>query len=121
MNLGKAIDHLHALREQKRLLEADLKELRQKMEEAETNIFALLEQNGVTASAGSAASVSITETIVPVIDDADTFFDHIIASGDIHLLERRPSSRAYRELLEAGEVVPGLRPFTKRNLSLRSK
>ena len=121
MNLGQRIDHLYQLREQKRKLEADLKELREKMEEDEIEIFEMLKNNGTSTADGLNAKVSITETIVPVIDDADEFFDHVLATGDIHLLERRVSSRAYRELLEAGEEVPGLRPFNRRTLSLRTK
>lgn len=121
MNLGKTIDALHALREHKRALEAELKDVRQEIEEAEQNVMEMLKQNGVTMSAGEHATVSITETVVPAVEDWDAFYEHIMQTGDFHLLERRPASRAYRELLESGEDVPGLRPFTKRNLSLRSK
>ena len=119
MNLGKAIDKLHELREQKRVLEDEIKQIKQTMEEEELNIFAMLEEQDIPGARGHTATVSITEAVVPVIENDDVFFDHILQTGDVHLLERRPSVRAYRELTEAGEEVPGLRPFTRRTLSLR--
>ena len=120
MNLGAAIDKLHGLREEKRNLEAEISKIRKVMEEEEINIFALLEEQDLPGAKGHTATVSITESVVPVLEDDEVFFDHIMKTGDLHLLERRPSVRAYRELLESGEEVPGLRPFTKRTLSLRS-
>jgi len=120
MNLGAAIDKLHGLREEKRNLEAEISKIRKVMEEEEINIFALLEEQDLPGAKGHTATVSITESVVPVLENDEVFFDHIMKTGDIHLLERRPSVRAYRELRESGEEVPGLRPFTKRTLSLRS-
>ena len=120
MNLGAAIDKLHGLREEKRNLEAEISKIRKVMEEEEINIFALLEEQDLPGAKGHTATVSITESVVPVLDNDEVFFDHIMKTGDLHLLERRPSVRAYRELRESGEEVPGLRPFTKRTLSLRS-
>jgi len=119
MNLGKAIDKLHALREKKRLLEDEIKTIRQTMEEEEINIFAMLEEQEIPGARGHTATVSITNSVVPIIENDEIFFDHVLTTGDIHLLERRPSVRAYREMIEAGEEIPGLRPFTRRTLSLR--
>lgn len=119
MNLGPAIDKLHGLREKKRELEVEISKLRKLMEEEEENIFAMLEEQELPGARGHTATVSITESVVPVIENDELFFDHIMETGDLHLLERRPAVRSYRELREAGEDVPGLRPFTKRTLSLR--
>ena len=119
MNLGSAIDNLFDLRQQKAKLDKKVTDLKKIIEEAELNVQGLLRENNVTLSRGEFATASITETIVPVVDDWDAFYDHILQTEGFHLLERRPASRAYRELLEAGEDVPGLRPFTKHNLSLR--
>jgi hypothetical protein len=118
-NLGAAIDKLHTLREEKRLLEERVKDIRKVMEEEEINIFAMLEEQDIPGAKGHTASVSITESIVPVIENDELFFEHILQTGDLHLLERRPSVRAYREIKQSGEEVPGLRPFTRRTLSLR--
>ena len=119
MNLGAAIDKLHNLREKKRELEDEVKKIRKIMDEEEINIFALLEEQDIPGAKGHTASVSITESIVPVIENDEIFFEHVLTTGDIHLLERRPSVRAFRETMESGDTVPGLRPFTRRTLSLR--
>ena len=43
---------------------------------------------------------------------------HISRTKAWHLLQRRVSDPAYRELLELGKKVPGVEPFNKRTLSV---
>ena len=66
-----------------------------------------------------AASAILTETVVPKIDDWDEFYSYIQENEAFHLLQRRPSTAACRETLEAGEQIAGVSTFTKRAISLR--
>ena len=120
MNLGTAIDDLYLLRQQKAELDKQKKDLQCQIDEAEEKVTQLLNDSGVTLSRGETATASITEMAMPQVEDWDLFYEHILESGDFHLLERRPASRPYRELLEAGIEIPGLRTFTKRSLSIRT-
>ena len=74
---------------------------------------------GMTAK-GVKASVSISENVIPVVKDWDSFYGYILETKQPYLLERRPSVSSFRELLESGVEVPGLQPFTKRTLNIRS-
>jgi len=37
----------------------------------------------------------------------------------LFLLQRRPAAAAYRELLESGQTIPGVEPYTQRQIGLR--
>jgi len=99
MNVGTAIDKLHKLRKDKSEIEKEVKLLKDRIEEAEINVREMLNKADITMARGEFATASLTEMIVPAVESWDDFYEHIQATGDFHLLERRPSSAAYRELL----------------------
>ena len=119
MNLGESIDRLYELREQKRDLNAAIADIDAQFEEIEANVLAKLQEIGVDSSKSKLASATISETVVPNVEDWDAFERYIIDTNQLFLLQRRTSIAAYRDLLQAGETIPGVSPFTKTSLSLR--
>lgn len=119
MNLGESIDRLYELREQKRDLNAAIADIDAQFEEIEANVLAKLQEIGVDSSKSKLASATISETVVPNVEDWDAFGRYIIDTNQLFLLQRRTSIAAYRDLLQAGETIPGVSPFTKTSLSLR--
>jgi hypothetical protein len=121
MKTGELIDKLHTLREQKRELEAAIKPISAEMESINNYLLEKLQEEGMPKASGKSATVSVGETVVPNVDDWDSFYDYIKKEDALYLLERRVSSTAYRELrnLIDGEI-PGVTPFTKITLNLRS-
>lgn len=120
MNLGSAIDALWAKREKKREMEAKLKEVEAEIADSEALVMELMDKEGVEKTTGKKASVSITSTVVPQVEDWDAFYAFIHKKKFYHLLERRPSVTGCRELFETKGMVPGVVPFTKRKLNLRT-
>lgn len=118
--IGAMIDQLDALRERKRELEAKVKEIEGEYAGIEEQLMAKLEEQGIEASKGSKASCSITKTVVANVTDWDAVFKWVKRTGHFHLFQRRLTDTAYREFLEAGKQVPGVEPFTKKRLNLRS-
>jgi hypothetical protein len=118
--IGATIDLLHDLREQKRGLEEQVKQLSAKMEALENQLIEMMDKEGVTKSTGAAATVSITSSVKPSVEDWDAFYAFIHRHKYYHLLERRPSVTGCRELLELKGKIPGVVPFTQRKLNLRS-
>jgi predicted kinase len=117
---GAIIDQLWAARENKRVLEAQAKEVGAKIEEIETTLMDRLGAEGLEKATGSKASVSISSSVNADVQDWDAFWGFIIKNKYTHLLQRRVSEPAYRELLEAGKKVVGVQPFTKKKLNLRT-
>ena len=119
-SVGAIIDQIWATREEKRRLEAQVKEVSLKIEEQESQLMERLEKEGLDKATGTKASVSVGTSVVADVQDWDAFWAYIFKNKYSHLLQRRVSEPAYRELLDAGKKVPGVLPFTKRKLNIRT-
>lgn len=117
--LDDKIDEMYMLREQKRGLEAQIKEVNVNIQACNDWLIQKYTEVGTTTARGRMASATITETIVPTIDDWNLVQKYIMENDAMYLVYRRISSGPWRELLDTGEVVPGIEPFTKRAISLR--
>ena len=117
---GVKIDALHALREEKRQLEELLKAKAQEISLAENDLIEQMDQQNITKSTGSKATVSISTSVKPSVEDWDVFYAYIHKNKYYHLLERRPSVTGCRELFDHKGAIPGVVPFTQRKLNIRS-
>ena len=116
---GAMIDEMYEIRSQKQELETEAKQLGEQMKRLEASIITRLDEDETTMSRGKAASAILTETVVPKVEDWDGFYQYIQENEAFHLLQRRVSTAAARETLEAGETISGVSTFTKRAISLR--
>ena len=118
--VGAKIDALHALREGKRQLEELLKAKAQEIDLMENELIELMDQQNISKSTGTKATVSITTSTKPSVEDWDAFYAYIHKNKYYHLLERRPSVTGCRELFDTKGKIPGVVPFTQRKLNIRS-
>lgn len=119
LTVGQKIDNMFDLREKKRALDAQIKDLDGQLATLESELMEDMTAQGIDKTAGSKATVSITKTTVANVEEWDTFLAYVYKMKYGHLLQRRVSDPAYRELLEQGKKVPGVSPFTKDRLNLR--
>lgn len=117
--MGLQIDALYKLKQE--LSEHQKKEeaIKLKIAEAETKLMETLEAQGVDKSTGKLATVSISETLTGNVTDWDVFGAYVIKTKQMHLLQRRISDPAIRELFTLKGSVPGVEPFTKKRLNVR--
>lgn len=118
--LGAMIDALDDAREVKRALAVQVKEAEAVFNDLAAEIIAKMDAEDTRKGEGKKAGASITEVVVAEIEDFDTFWAYARKNNYGHLFQRRISDPAFRELYEKKGAVPGLKPFTKRNLNLRS-
>lgn len=119
--IGKIVDMMHAVREEIRALNNKIKELEELTDTYEKQLMDRLDKDQVEMVRGSLASASITETVVAQIEDFDKFGQWVLRNKALYMLERRVSNGAYRdELNSRPKGIPGLKPFTKRKISLRA-
>lgn len=118
--IGPAIDTLAELRDKKRKLEAQIKDIETEYAELEQKLMDRLDAEGTSKGAGKNASASITETVVGNLVDFEAFAEFARKKNYMHLFQRRLSDPAIRELFDKGVKIPGVEPFTKRRLNLRS-
>ena len=117
---GTTVDKLVALRNKKRDLEASVKSLEGQIEELQSQLLEEMETAGVDKFSGKLGTVSISTNVVANVEDWDALYPYIAKNKLWHLLQRRVSDPAYRELLDAGKKVPGVQPFSKKRLNLRA-
>ncbi len=124
--MGSTIDNLWTLREEKRELDAKSKAIGVKIEALEKVLLTVMDSQDTDKGAGRKGSVSIGESIHPNTVEWKDFMRFVAAGkrGDkeayLHLVQKRVAVEAYREVLSLGIVVPGITPFTKRVINLRS-
>jgi hypothetical protein len=119
-SIGGKIDALFALREKKRKHEEGIKELEKQMEVLQAELITQLQAEGISSSRGKTATVSISENVVPQVENWDEFYKYISRKKYFHLLERRPSVSGCRELFEKNGRIPGVVPHTRVTLNLRT-
>lgn len=117
--IGQKIDAMFDLREKKRALDAQVKELEGQLADLESQLMEDMAAQGVDKMSGTKATVSITTSTVANVEDWNEFLAYVYKMKYGHLLQRRVSDPAYRELLEQGKKVPGVSPFSKERLNLR--
>lgn len=126
--LGNLIDKLATVRDKRRKLAEQDKELSAEQEELTQAVLTRLEAEGIDKASGKKATASISRVQVANVNDWEKFHPFIKKTGYFHLLQRRVSDPAYRELLELSAsdkklakqlADAGVEPFTKVNLNLR--
>ena len=117
---GTTVDKLVGLRDKKRDLEVSVKSLEGQIEDLQSQLLEEMEAAGVDKFSGKLGTVSISTNVVANVEDWDALYPYIAKNKLWHLLQRRVSDPAYRELLDAGKKVPGVQPFSKKRLNLRA-
>ncbi|RDE25176.1 hypothetical protein DV711_06360 [Motiliproteus coralliicola] len=120
MNLGDLIAAAHDIREQKRALDKASKELGKEFDEMGIALVKKLDEQGVDKTTVNGIAISVSEQEMPQVSDWEALGEYIISKRFLHLLQRRVSATAFRELLQAGENVPGVDTWTKRGVNMRA-
>jgi hypothetical protein len=107
------------LREAKRELEVQIKALDALLAANEDSILTAMDAQGVTRTGIGPFSMSVSEQLVGNVQDWDNVYQFIAANDAFHLLQRRLSNAAYKELLDLGTTIEGIEPFIKRSLNFR--
>ncbi len=118
-SLGLQIDALFKMREVLRGLQAKEKEQEDLIKAAEVVLMETMKAEGVEKSTGKLATVSISEIQSANVVDWDAFGAFVIKNKYLHLLQKRISIAAVREIFETKGKVPGVEPFVQHKLNLR--
>jgi hypothetical protein len=120
ININELIERRAFIKHQVDELNARLKELKEQQDTTDIELLKKMDAEGLSRTANAQYSVSINEDTVPEVVNWDSVYEHVVATRDFSLIQRRISSTAYKELLKLGEGVPGLEPRTIRKINFRS-
>lgn len=119
LTLGELATERDVLRARKSDLEAEIKNLTAQLEANEEAIMLLMDEQGVTRTGVGPYSMSISEQTVGHVEDWDAVYKYVKEHDSFHLLQRRLSNAAYKEILDLGDTLEGVSPFCKRSLNFR--
>lgn len=117
---AEIIAQMLAIRDRKREIAAEEKDLNQAFGALESQLIGRMEEEGSTRVSSKLGTAILSEKIVPQIDDRDALNAWILETGNLYILQSRVATNAYSELVESGQEVPGLSPFKKKDINLRS-
>jgi|SaaInl1SG_22_DNA_1037389.scaffolds.fasta_scaffold00839_6 hypothetical protein len=120
MKIGEKIEELHHLRQQIRVDEAAIKELKEEFDRKQWELMQQMEDAGLDQAKSNSATVFVSKDTVPTVKDWDVLTKYIAENDAYYLFQRRVSASAWKELLEMGEDIPGVEPFEKPKLNMRA-
>lgn len=106
-----------------RALEKQITTLRTSKDALEKQLLDQLDAQGVQSVSGHLATAYIAESIVPSIDDWDSFHAFVRKNNAFYLLQRRVNAAPYRELMaeRRNRKIPGATSVTLRTLNLKAR
>ena len=117
-SLGTLIDQRFALRVTRMAKGKEVEELKREERGLDDQIMEKMRETDQLVAGGKTANVSLNPTTVSHVVDWDKVHEFIRESGHWHLMQKRISEPAYREMLTLEIQVPGVEPTTLTKLSL---
>ncbi len=118
-SIGELIDRLEVIRRERKVLADKDKPLEDEYKELKVKILVGLDAQKSLKASSRTASVSVSETTVPVVKDISKLVAHISRNKLWHLFLAQPlTTPAWREVVELkGADLPGTETFTKRDIT----
>jgi len=88
-------------------------------EDYEKRLIATMDTVGTTTIKNEYGTFGKVEAIMPIAKDWELIHAYVKENDAFHLLYKQLSAVAYRELLEAGETVPGTEQYNRISISVR--
>ena len=117
---GETVNALADVRQQIKGLNDQLSALNERKQQLERSLIHGMEAIGLKRLATDNATISVTTEMVPQVTDWAAFGPYVIESDALHLLQRRPSVAACRELTAEGEAIPGVEMYELTKLNFRT-
>ena len=119
--VGELSDQMWLLREKKRGLEAAASELEKEAHKLEKELLEKMQEQGIEMGRGQYATFTRKELDLAQVEDWDALYKYIARHGYFHLLHRRITDVACRELWTKNERIPGVVPFRKVSIRLTTR
>lgn len=107
------------MREDKRKLESEAKEIGARLDEIKQLLYAKLDEQGIDRIAVDGITISKSDQDVPTVKDWDAVNQWITEHEALYMYQKRISAAAYKELLAEGVEVPGVETYVKRDINIR--
>jgi len=116
---GSLIDRMLIIRDEKSALSKTITKLTEEFGALEQHVLKRLKDDDSIQTKSKTATATISELVRPNISDWEKFEEWIYDNQALYMLGKRPAAAAYREMIQRGDSVPGLEPYTETSISLR--
>ena len=120
-NLNTLLDELASIRGEIKSLQEQEKVLKLRQNDLDSEIIRKMEDQGLDQIANDVCTVSKKIDVVPTVEDWDVVHQHILDTKQFELLQKRMAATAWRELLQMGQAVPGVKATELTKINFRSK
>ena len=120
-NLNTLLAELASIRGEIKSLQEQEKVLKLRQNDLDSEIIRKMEDQGLDQIANDVCTVSKKIDVVPTVEDWDVVHQHILDTKQFELLQKRMSATAWRELLQMGQAVPGVKATELTKINFRSK
>lgn len=120
MNLGELAALAVEIRERKRALDAQSKAAAAELDSVKAEIHGRLVSQDLDRIAVNGVTLSRSSTTYPQVTDWEAVHEYILENRALNLLQRRVTTSLWQELLEGGEVIPGIEAFEKTDVNIRA-
>lgn len=117
---ASAVDLAWALSQKRRVLENEVKALKEQESALEAFIKESFLKDGIESLRGRQAVAALSRYMVPSAKNWDQVWAHIKKTGDFDLLQKRISTTAWRERYNAGKPVPGIEPVQVVDITVKA-
>lgn len=114
--LARRCDEIKGLRRKLEVHEAKVAPLRKQLTALEEKLLEAMLQSKTEAVKGKLGHASVVRMLVPTIEDQQAFERYVAKKKAFDLYQRRLNSAAWRDRIDAGEQVPGVKGFQRVSL-----
>lgn len=121
---GAVADQLYRLIEQRRELEAKVRELKEQETALKEFLLENLPEHGAEGIAGRLCRVNIIYKTLPIAEDWEAVHAWVRRNankGGFAILQKRLNQSAVKEILDSGKTIPGVGTMETKDLSIRKK
>lgn len=111
--------HARTLRDEKEVLNRNLKEINKAQAAVDAQILEYLLENDMDKCTVDGNTAVAAKKTVANVTDWDAFFGYVASKKAFHMLQRRCSSNAVVETINAVEPIPGAEVVELRDLGFR--
>ena len=119
--IGTLIDRYIKLDNGVRDIQAQLEKAKKARADLEERILKDFTKEQIKSARGKSGQLTRTERNVPSISDWTKFCAYVKRHNAFELMQKRVTTEAYRERIDAGKKVPGVTVFTVVKLSISRK
>lgn len=114
--LAGRVDALKLLRRKLEAAEARMAPLKKACDAAEQKLLEEMLESKTEAVRGKVGHAVIVRQLVPTLEDQKKFEAYVIRKKAFDLYQRRLNTQAWRDRVDAGEIVPGVKGFPRVSL-----